>query len=150
MNELTEGIEALAEKRDMTRDQLLKDYAAIIDRCKKESHDIEQMLGEVLGYPWYKDDQENFPNATEADGVCVGHETAWSLAANAAYWLKKYKEENQKLREGLSLVASNIRNGSGASPQASVEFLTVDVPAEVKLVCQNYRTEIEFLKAKFK
>jgi hypothetical protein len=54
--------------------------------------------------------------------------------------------ENQKLREGLSLAASNIGNGSGASPQASLEFLTVEVPAEIKLVCENYRREIKFLK----
>ena len=56
--------------------------------------------------------------------------------------------ENQKLRDGLSLAASNIGNGSGASPQASLEFLTVEVPAEIKLVCENYRREINFLKAR--
>lgn len=54
--------------------------------------------------------------------------------------------ENQKLREGLSLAASNIGNGSGASPQASLHFLTVEVPAEIKLVCENYRRDIKFLK----
>jgi hypothetical protein len=40
---------------------------------------IEQAIGKVLGYPAYKDDQKNFPNATEADGVCVGDHVAESL-----------------------------------------------------------------------
>ena len=62
------------------------------------------------------------------------------------YRIKRLEEENKKLREGLSLAASNIGNGSGASPQASLEFLTVEVPAEIKLVCENYRREIKFLK----
>jgi hypothetical protein len=31
MSELKEGMDALTEDRHMTRDQLLKDYAAIID-----------------------------------------------------------------------------------------------------------------------
>ena len=62
----------------------LIDYAAIIDRCKKESQEIEQILGKALGYPWYKDDPKNFPNATEADGVCVAPNTAASLAMHAA------------------------------------------------------------------
>jgi hypothetical protein len=57
-------------------------------------------------------------------------------------------EEIKALREGLSLAASNIGNGSGASPKASLEFLTVEVPAEIKLVCENYRREIEYLKAR--
>jgi len=127
MNELTEGIDALAEKRKMDEEQyvnsndLLKDYARIIDAQNKEvkdlhteleyyrgfaehlgakkavsqrdkmleeSKEIEQILGKALGYPWYKDDPKNFPNATEADGVCVGPETPWSLAMLAADKLK--------------------------------------------------------------
>jgi len=84
------------------RDQLLKDYAAIIDggiddilRLKRvrdkmleEFHQIEQILGKALGYPWYKDDPTNFPNATEADGVCVAPNTAASLAMHAADRIK--------------------------------------------------------------
>ena len=122
--------------------------------------EIEQILGKALGYPWYKDDPKNFPNATEADGVCVGDHTAWSLTVCASHKIKmleireqdkqkiidEQREEIKVLREGLSLAASNIGNGSGASPQASLEFLTVEVPAEIKLVCENYRREIKFLK----
>lgn len=57
-------------------------------------------------------------------------------------------EENEKLRDALSLIASNIGNGSVVSPKASMEFLTKDLPNEVKLACLNYRREIELLKAR--
>lgn len=77
MNELTESIDALSTIR----------------KCQKELEDIEQILGKALGYPWYKDDPKNFPNATEADGVCVGVETAWSLATEAAERINDLEDE---------------------------------------------------------
>ena len=43
MNELKEGIEALAEERNMTRDQLLKDYARIIDEQKQEIERLQYL-----------------------------------------------------------------------------------------------------------
>ena len=63
---------------------LVKDYARLIDGQREELKEIEQILGKVLGYPMYKDDQKNFPGATEADGVCVADNTACSLANEAA------------------------------------------------------------------
>jgi hypothetical protein len=57
-------------------------------------------------------------------------------------------EENEKLRDALSLIATNIGNGSVVSPNASLEFLTKDLPNEVKLACVSYRREIELLKAR--
>lgn len=49
-----------------------------------------QSLGQALGYyPWYKNDQENFPGATEAQGVCVGEHTAESIADEAAARIKE-------------------------------------------------------------
>jgi hypothetical protein len=32
----------------------------------------EQIAGQALGYPWFKDDQVNFPGSTEEAGVCIG------------------------------------------------------------------------------
>lgn len=93
-DEITEGVAYLTE--NCTRNQLLKAYGTIIDKLREESEEIEQILGKALGYPWYKDDQKNFPNTTEAAGVCVGVETAWSLAKIAA---DKIKELEDKLKE---------------------------------------------------
>lgn len=45
---------------------------------------IDQVLGRALHYPRYVDDQENFPGATEEDGVCTGENTPASLAMQAA------------------------------------------------------------------
>lgn len=70
------------------------------------------------------------------------------LLKDYARIIDEQREEIKSLRAGLSLVASNIGNGSAASPECSVEFLTVDVPLEVKLVCEKYRREIEYLKAR--
>jgi hypothetical protein len=91
-------IEYKQETRNMTRGQLLNDYGEIIDKLRvqetkmlKEFHEIEQILGKALGFPWFKDDQKNFPNATEADGVCVGDHTAWSLALMAADKIKAWE-----------------------------------------------------------
>src|ERR1035437_2186533 len=37
--------------------------------CEKMNNEVCQVLGQALGwYPWYKDDQKNFPGATEKDG----------------------------------------------------------------------------------
>ena len=120
MNELTEGIDALAERRKMERERLderlgknrervnqeelfaphmeedndrqTKDKKAILALIK-ESQEIEQILGKALRYPWYKDDPKNFPNATEADGVCVAPNTAASLAMHAADKIKELEDK---------------------------------------------------------
>lgn len=52
--------------------------------CAQQNEEICQTLGKVLGYPWFKDDQKNFPGATEAEGVCVGEHVAETIAAEAA------------------------------------------------------------------
>lgn len=52
-------------------------------------HECEQIAGKALGYPWYKDDQKNFPGATEADGVCVGEHVGDTIVAELA---KRYED----------------------------------------------------------
>ena len=147
MNELTEGIYALAERRNMERDRLderlgkrereranqeelyaphmdeeqyinvtdqltaydrtidklfgdIQKLKEVRDKMIKESQEIEQILGKALGYPWYKDDLKNFPNATEADGVCIAPNTAASLAMHAADKIKMLdirEQDKQKI-----------------------------------------------------
>jgi len=90
----------------MDRDQLheeitkLNNLLSLVTKLNKqivkmlrEFREIEQILGKALGYPWFKDDQCNFPNATEADGVAIGDHTAWSLAHQAADRIKELAEE---------------------------------------------------------
>jgi hypothetical protein len=54
------------------------------NRVIADEQEIEQILGKALGYPWYKDDQKNFPGTTEADGVCIGDHVAVTIAMEAA------------------------------------------------------------------
>ncbi len=65
------------------------------------SYNVEQTLGKILGYPWYKDDKKNFPDATEEDGVCVGEDTIETLADRAAERIRHLEEEISALREKL-------------------------------------------------
>jgi uncharacterized coiled-coil protein SlyX len=44
MSELKEGMDALTEDRHMTRDQLLKEYAAIIDEQREEIDKLQKQL----------------------------------------------------------------------------------------------------------
>jgi|SRR5690606_2675517 len=72
------------------------------DKLMKGLNEIEQILGQAIGgYPWYKDDQTNFPGATEKDGVCVGDHTPTTLAMEAAALIKSLREKIASLiREG--------------------------------------------------
>jgi hypothetical protein len=57
---------------------------ALQTAAAKSNDEICQTLGKVLGFPWYKDDLDLFPGATESDGVCVGDHVAETLAVQAA------------------------------------------------------------------
>jgi hypothetical protein len=63
------------------------------DACSRMNDEICQTLGRVLGYPWFKDDQGNFPDATEENGVCVGDHVAESLAIEAADRISQLAEQ---------------------------------------------------------
>jgi hypothetical protein len=109
MDELTEGMDALSERRNIMNEKDFNDLIASVkeagailqnEKYKKEMGEIEQILGKALGYPWFKDDQCNFPNATEADGVAVGDHTAWSLAMEAA---DKIESLQKQLDESITM-----------------------------------------------
>ena len=65
----------------------------------KTDDDACQVLGKVLKYPWYKDDLEVFPNATEKMGVCVGDHVALSMAMEAAKRIDELEANNKRHKE---------------------------------------------------
>jgi hypothetical protein len=69
------------------------------DACTKMNTEVCQRLGKALGYPWFKDDQENFPGATEENGVCTGEHVAESIAAEAADWIGKLEAQRDEAVE---------------------------------------------------
>jgi hypothetical protein len=68
------------------------------DAYTKMNTEVCQRLGKALGYPWFKDDQENFPGATEENGVCTGEHVAESIAAEAARRIDDLEAERDRLR----------------------------------------------------
>jgi hypothetical protein len=66
--------------------------------CATQNHEVCQLLGVALRYPRYADDPANFPDATEACGVCVGEHTAETLACEAARELGRLRADNAELR----------------------------------------------------
>lgn len=66
----------------------------------KQQDEICQIAGKALDYPWFKDDQKNFPGATEANGVCVGDHVAESIVqelANAYTALRPAPETSEPI-----------------------------------------------------
>jgi len=91
----TEGGQDVLDALDSLRRQRTDAEARVRkleDGMARDNDEICQTLGRVLGYPWYKDDQKNFPGATEADGVCVGEHVAASIAAEAARRVRELEE----------------------------------------------------------
>jgi len=71
-----------------------------------------QAAGKALGYPWFKDDPDNFPDATEADGVCIGEHTSLTIVEELA-------AQNERLRGAMTdpnVVHLNMLRGGIAKP----------------------------------
>jgi hypothetical protein len=73
----------------------------------KQNLEIEQTCGKVLDYPWFRDDQKNFPGATEKDGVCVGEHVAETIAAELARKYTEAKERIKRLEEAGNRAIEN-------------------------------------------
>src|ERR1700690_2134406 len=63
--------------------------------AKTNAH-VCQSLGKALGYPWFKDDQKNFPGADDEAGVCIGDHVAESIADEAAKCIAEQDECHKK------------------------------------------------------
>lgn len=90
-----ERTESAAQQREITefaREQSQRVHD-LRDAMARTDHEICQILGVALGYPRYCDDPKKFPDATAADGVCVGDHVASSLAAEAADRIRKLEAE---------------------------------------------------------
>ena len=85
------------------RQDQIRNLEAEIERlrlaCTTMNTEVCQRLGKALGYPWFKDDQENFPGATEENGVCTGEHAAESIAAEAADWIGEVEAERDEAIE---------------------------------------------------
>jgi hypothetical protein len=97
-----------------------------------DNDDVCQTLGRVLGYPWFKDDQVNFPGATVDNGVCVGDHVAPSIAAEAATVIATLRVERDRLKsENASLSAIVERLGDMSSKLDAAYCSLADVRMEL-------------------
>lgn len=100
----TIAISKLKDERDKLIEEvnrLEKERVRLHNACSRMNEEISQELGKVLGYPWYKDDPKNFPECTEADGVCVGDEVAESLAVGASNRIRTLEAELRNCKSFL-------------------------------------------------
>jgi DNA repair exonuclease SbcCD ATPase subunit len=100
-----------------------------IERLKnaysKSADEVEQSLGKALGYPWFKDDQKNFPGATKADGVCVGDHVPESIADEAAKRITDLQEENAALRAEVQEIHARLKWARETSKEVMEENRTL-------------------------
>jgi hypothetical protein len=87
--------------------------------CSRQNEEICQVLGKALGYPWFKDDPANFPDATEEHGVCVGDHVAESLADEAAKRIERLERALAETKAALSDATAALASISGLAQAAT-------------------------------
>lgn len=134
------GLIIQAERAEKTAERL-QSLEAENERLKsaasRQNEEVCQTLGKALGYPWFKDDQKNFPDATADHGVCVGDHVAETLAAEAATSIEKAEaslRQAAELLERLHLLFDfeepiERENSLGFEEPASVNALFSDAYA---------------------
>ena len=68
---------------------------------QRHDGELQQICGQALGYPWFKDDQKSFPGATEKDGVCVGEHVGITIAQELANAYRKRTAELEAAKQNL-------------------------------------------------
>jgi len=80
---------------------------------QRHDGELQQICGQALGYPWFKDDQKNFPGATEKDGVCVGEHVGITIAQELANAYRKRTAELEAVKADtknmLDVATSRLR-----------------------------------------
>jgi hypothetical protein len=83
VNTLTATL-AASTAREKAKDAEIAELQRQIKGYQHHIDEAEQEAGKALGYPWYKDDQKNFPGATEENGVCIGEHVVDTIVAKLA------------------------------------------------------------------
>ena len=116
---------------------LVKKYHEVEERkerlqwvCSKMNEEVCQVAGKVLGYPWFKDDQKNFPGSTEEHGVCVGNHVAESIVDELSYAYLRERARRLDADETLSIVLEMAILDGDESMQAVIREYISRYPTE--------------------
>jgi len=95
--------------RHVPHPKLKEQYEAELARMQRlvtgyqnECDEVEQIAGKALGYPWYKDDQVNFPGADDASGVCIGEHVAVTIVSELANRYKSLRVDDNEVLLDIS------------------------------------------------
>jgi hypothetical protein len=110
----------------------------------------EQAAGKALGYPWFKDDQANFPGATEADGVCVGEHVGETIVESLAQQFTALQAELAEVKGELAFVDDRLSrrpalDGTRAEridKMCSMNGKMADANTNMVRECESLRTEL--------
>ena len=91
------------------RDSLYRTNQTLRNGNARQSFEIEQILGRALGYPRYADDQKNFPNSTDEDGVCVGEHVPETIAVEAANKILKLNADMQYIEDEIKRLRDSVQ-----------------------------------------
>lgn len=114
-------------KPDLTGQDELAELRRQIAGYQHHLRECEQIAGKALGYPWFKDDQANFPGATEEAGVCIGEHVGDTIVAELAAAYAKRGElinrpEVDDFAKGVQLEAAHqverygVEHDAGKAP----------------------------------
>lgn len=109
------GVEhwALTEPQLCKLSELVQKQNQLRERWAKQNHEIEQVLAQAIGtYPWYANDQKNFPGATKADGVCTGDNVVDTIAVEAAKTIKELMADRYRFALTVKQRMLEFKDGS--------------------------------------
>jgi len=97
-----------ARNLERQRDEARERVAFLNHAIAKRGQEIEQTCGKALGYPWFKNDQKNFPGATEADGVCAGEHVPETIVSELAGKHQKAIAQRDELLAALEAIKRRV------------------------------------------
>jgi hypothetical protein len=77
----------------------------------KHNQEVCQELGKALKFPWFKDDQKNFPGATEEHGVIIGDDVPETMAVYAARRIEALEKAQADACEKASEILADALSG---------------------------------------
>ncbi|KQS81738.1 hypothetical protein ASG32_03025 [Methylobacterium sp. Leaf361] len=106
ISDLTKGMLAKSEANLITLAKMYGEACRELAKARLDAHQqrlvvdaCQQVAGKALGYPWFKDDQKNFPGSTEEHGVCIGEHVEETIVEELAKAYAHLRAENANLRD---------------------------------------------------